>query len=295
MYKLQMFRTMVLFILLSVTSVSFLSTWTYALSISFSPSSGDSGLLSNGEIFFEVIPKTVTHDFQDGETFFMDISSIAIGPSLSATGPLINDQHASALTGSWIVNSSSNFPFGSITIDFTTFPGGFSCGGTGFPLTSIDLGDFGTLEYSASVSSGSVGGSGPIPGSSKSVSLPIPVTYHAPDPTVVSLLYFTATSYIRGNVLLWETGSEIDNAGFNIWRSKGNNSPFTKINEFLILGKGGMALGAEYSYKDNTNVVRGQAYYYMLEDVEFDGKSTLHGPISVDAENKILIRKEINN
>ncbi len=42
----------------------------------------------------------------------------------------------------------------------------------------------------------------------------------------------------------------------------------------------GAAQGASYSFQD-ANVVAGQTYWYWLEDVALDGKTMLHGPVSV--------------
>jgi len=79
--------------------------------------------------------------------------------------------------------------------------------------------------------------------------------------------------------LTWETGSEVDNAGFNLWRSQAADGPYTKINEALIPAKGDAHSGASYTYTD-TNVVKGVTYYYKLEDVDIHGVSTFHGPVS---------------
>lgn len=39
-------------------------------------------------------------------------------------------------------------------------------------------------------------------------------------------------------------------------------------------------LGFTYTWND-TDVVSGQTYYYWLEDVDLNGTTTLHGPVSV--------------
>ena len=39
--------------------------------------------------------------------------------------------------------------------------------------------------------------------------------------------------------------------------------------------------GAKYSFID-TDVSIGSLYYYKLEDIDTNGKKTLHGPICVD-------------
>lgn len=81
----------------------------------------------------------------------------------------------------------------------------------------------------------------------------------------------------------WTTESEIDTAGFNVYRSESSDGPYVKVNAALIPGSSDPLLGSKYVYTD-TNVVAGHTYYYKLEDVELDGTTTLHGPIEVVAE-----------
>lgn len=96
--------------------------------------------------------------------------------------------------------------------------------------------------------------------------------------TAVTLSSFTAGETDDGGVILrWETAAEIDNAGFNIYRSKHKNGAYTKINEELIAANGSETEGASYSYED-TPPKRG-TYYYKLEDVDSNGVSTMHGPV----------------
>lgn len=98
-------------------------------------------------------------------------------------------------------------------------------------------------------------------------------------PTIVTLTSFAAKAG-RGNVrLAWETATEIDNAGFNIYRSKSEFGGYVKINNQLILAKGFETVGASYKFVDN-NVTNGRTYFYKLEDVEIDGTSTFHGPVN---------------
>ena len=81
----------------------------------------------------------------------------------------------------------------------------------------------------------------------------------------------------------WTTESEVDLAGFNLYRSDSPDGPYVKVNATLIPGALDPLLGGKYAYTD-TNVVAGRTYYYKLEDVELDGTTTLHGPIEVVAE-----------
>ena len=97
-------------------------------------------------------------------------------------------------------------------------------------------------------------------------------------PLLVDLVSFTATGFEDYVLLEWETASEIDNAGFYLWRSEKKSSKYEMITT-LIPAKGSSTEGAEYSYED-FDVVSGLTYFYELEDVDYDGLSTFHGPVS---------------
>ena len=84
----------------------------------------------------------------------------------------------------------------------------------------------------------------------------------------------------NGRVKLeWVTESEIDNVGFNIYRSETENGTYTPINAALIPAKGSATQGAKYVFTDNIAKNR-KTYFYKLEDVDFAGVSTFHGPVS---------------
>ena len=76
-------------------------------------------------------------------------------------------------------------------------------------------------------------------------------------------------------VISWITESEIDNAGFHIFRSEKQQGPFIRVNPKLIQGAGTTGERNEYMWADITakpNI----AYYYQIEDVSFAGiKQTL--------------------
>ena len=80
----------------------------------------------------------------------------------------------------------------------------------------------------------------------------------------------------------WETETEFDTAGFNIYRSDDINGSFQQLNEKLIPGAADAASGGDYSYLD-TDVRKGNTYYYQLEDVEFDSTTTLQEPLAATA------------
>jgi hypothetical protein len=71
-------------------------------------------------------------------------------------------------------------------------------------------------------------------------------------------------------VFTWETVSEVDTAGFLLYRSDLPTGPFSPITETPIPAKGDPLVGASYEYEDH-DVVWGQRYYYQLEEVERGG------------------------
>jgi len=97
--------------------------------------------------------------------------------------------------------------------------------------------------------------------------------------TLIELQSFTATAYNKAVILKWQTASEIDNAGFNIYRSEAEDGEYTTMNAALIPASGSATQGANYTFTD-TNVQNRKTYYYKLEDIDLSGKSTLHGPVS---------------
>ena len=70
----------------------------------------------------------------------------------------------------------------------------------------------------------------------------------------------------------WETETEVNTAGFNLYRAPALDGPFTKINTNPILAQGDPLLGASYEYLDR-GVQPNRSFYYRLEEVEFDGQT----------------------
>jgi len=101
--------------------------------------------------------------------------------------------------------------------------------------------------------------------------------------TPVVLLYLSAESAENGIQVSWETATEVNNFGFNIYRAEQGDGERIKLNPELImsaLGPGGLE-GAKYEFLDETAQV-GVTYYYWLEDVPLESGVTpgLYGPIS---------------
>lgn len=85
------------------------------------------------------------------------------------------------------------------------------------------------------------------------------------DPTLVVLKTFTCRPMNRKVELEWSTEAEIDNAGFNIYRST-NDKAYKRINDDLIPAQGPVASGAAYAFVDSGVPDRSRCSY-ILEDV----------------------------
>jgi len=99
-------------------------------------------------------------------------------------------------------------------------------------------------------------------------------------PLPVILTCFSATSDEGKVVLRWTTESEIDNLGFYVYRALAEDGEYERLTAELIEGAGNSAVKQEYSFAD-VRLTNGITYWYKLEDVAFDGTTTMHGPISV--------------
>jgi len=102
--------------------------------------------------------------------------------------------------------------------------------------------------------------------------------YYGACPTLISLSSFTVTPFSKAVVLEWTTASEIDNAGFNVYRAESEEGPYLKINEDLIFAQGSSTDGSSYEFVDE-GLKNRKTYYYQLEDIDLNGQSTFHGPI----------------
>jgi len=108
-------------------------------------------------------------------------------------------------------------------------------------------------------------------------------TFYIGVPVDVKLALFTGKATKGSIELNWETASESGNAGFNIYRSRFQDSGFEKINAKLIPSSDNQ----QYEYKDR-NVGSGTSYYYKLESVNILGVTEQYEVLQVTA----LIPKE---
>lgn len=103
----------------------------------------------------------------------------------------------------------------------------------------------------------------------------------------VSLSSLSATPY-NGTVSIdWQTASELDHKGFNIYRATDPSAGTIQVNNSLIRNVNNSTAGnGTYRYLDST-VSNGTPYFYYLEDVAFDGTKTMHGPVSATPQSTL--------
>ncbi len=87
----------------------------------------------------------------------------------------------------------------------------------------------------------------------------------------VTLSYFQAENTDAGVVLKWTTESEVDNAGFYIYRSPTKGDEFKVVNPIMIRGAGTTGERNEYTWTDTT-AKPNTVYYYRIEDVSHAGE-----------------------
>ena len=86
----------------------------------------------------------------------------------------------------------------------------------------------------------------------------------------VNLSHFRAEHTDAGVVLNWTTESEVDNAGFYIYRSETKDGEFKVVNPTMIQGAGTTGERNEYKWTDTT-AKPNTVYYYRIEDVSHAG------------------------
>lgn len=80
------------------------------------------------------------------------------------------------------------------------------------------------------------------------------------------------------NRLKWSTASEVDNFGFDIYRSTSEEGPFERLTSQPIPGAGTVDEPRYYEYKD-TAIDPGVEYFYYVESISVDGIREKFSPI----------------
>ena len=90
------------------------------------------------------------------------------------------------------------------------------------------------------------------------------------EPLPVTLSHFRAGYSDTGVILKWTTESEVDNAGFYIYRSETKDGEFKVVNPSMRQGAGTTGERTEYTWTDTT-AKPNTVYYYRIEDVSHAG------------------------
>lgn len=100
------------------------------------------------------------------------------------------------------------------------------------------------------------------------------------DPLGVNLSSFEAAAQPDHILLTWETASELDNLGFNLYRGTSPSEPDRQLNSDLIPSAApGSPSGFLYTWEDRQDLDSGTTYYYWLDAVDFANTPTRFGPV----------------
>jgi len=98
-------------------------------------------------------------------------------------------------------------------------------------------------------------------------------------PTLVNLHSFIARGFQDFIRLEWATATELNSAGFHLWRCDTKDGEYNRITDYLIPAAGTSILGAKYEYED-LDPEQGRAYFYKLEEIDYSNDSAFFGPVS---------------
>ncbi len=74
-------------------------------------------------------------------------------------------------------------------------------------------------------------------------------------------------------IVTWSTESEVETAGFHVYRADTEDGSYERVSERLIPSGGDPFSGDEYTFVDQ-DVEAGGAYFYQLEELETTGNFT---------------------
>lgn len=110
-------------------------------------------------------------------------------------------------------------------------------------------------------------------------------------PLAITLAGFSAVQQGDMALVSWETASELDNLGFNLYRGVDPSGPDRQLNATLIPSQSpGSSGGFSYTWEDRADLSPGVTYFYWVEDVDIQGATTMHGPVSVDFSVPTAVR-----
>ena len=99
--------------------------------------------------------------------------------------------------------------------------------------------------------------------------------------TLAKMESFSSTSFNNGNLVKWQTGYEVDNVGFNVYRVSGGKlvrvTPSLVAGSALMAGRTALTAGLSYTWWDPKGLADSE---YYVEDMDLNGTRTMHGPIA---------------
>lgn len=80
------------------------------------------------------------------------------------------------------------------------------------------------------------------------------------------------------NTLKWTTASEVDNFGFDVFRSESEEGPFEKMTDDPLPGAGTTDEPQSYLWED-LDIEKGKDYFYYIESISMAGVRERFSPI----------------
>ncbi len=108
----------------------------------------------------------------------------------------------------------------------------------------------------------------------------------------VELVSFTATVVPKGVRIEWGTASETNHLGFHVYRSQTKDGDYIRITSAIIKGNGTDSTPHDYSFIDEGAEV-GNTYWYLLEDVAFDGATKRLESIRVTIQEALILKNKL--
>jgi hypothetical protein len=207
-----------------------------------------------------------------GLTFTVNQSNV---PCAFTVMPLSDSFPSEGGTASVSVTTSAGCVWKAISNDsWITFPAG--SGGIGS----------GSVDYTVEMNSSSTPRTGTMTIAGATVTV-----NQAGNPSAVTLVSFTASAYDNGVLVRWQTGMEVENLGFRVYREQAGQrvrvTPDIVAGSALIAGaRTRMTAGNSYGWWDGGISDCGSRsgdcldLKYWLEDIDLDGKTTEYGPIA---------------
>ncbi len=94
------------------------------------------------------------------------------------------------------------------------------------------------------------------------------------------------------NTLKWSTASEVDNFGYDVYRSESEEGPFERITEDPIPGAGTTDEPSRYEFADSA-IDPSRDYYYYVESIALDGTREIFTPvIRAKAKRPVVVEEE---